>query len=56
MLPEQAIRLTWGHLRLEVSGSQLKCEAVNAKDGRVMDSVTLVKTDQWIERKAEVVL
>jgi hypothetical protein len=45
----QSIKLWWGYLRVEANGTQLKCEAVSDLDGRVLDSVTLVKPEGWGE-------
>jgi hypothetical protein len=43
----QTIRMWWGYVRLVADGRQLKCEAVSDLDGKVMDSVTLVKSEGW---------
>lgn len=50
LCPLQTIKLWWGYLRIEASGSQLKCEAVSDLNGSVMDAITLVKSDGWAER------
>ncbi len=35
----QSIKLWWGYLRVEASGTHLKCQMISDSDGRVMDQV-----------------
>jgi hypothetical protein len=39
----QTIKLWWGYLRLQASGTELHVEAVSDLDGSLMDSFTITK-------------
>lgn len=46
----EVIRLWWGYLRLQVSGTELRAEVVSDADGSLMDSFVLVKPEGWGDR------
>eukprot|EP00878_Enallax_costatus_P019287 GHUV01020344.1.p1 GENE.GHUV01020344.1~~GHUV01020344.1.p1 ORF type:complete len:392 (+),score=91.17 GHUV01020344.1:31-1206(+) len=43
----QSIKLWWGYLRIQATGTELKTQMISDSDGSVMDSLTLRKPKEW---------
>lgn len=43
----QTIKLWWGYLRIQASGTQLQTQMISDSDGSIMDSLTLRKPQNW---------
>lgn len=45
--PPQVIKLWWGYLRLEASGTELHAHVISDRDDSLMDEFTLTKPADW---------